>query len=173
MEEQRGQTSDGLRGLESVLSFVETAGNVWNKVSTEYQAKQATSQPTITDKSDNGSANNNNKIDGNGALHDERNNGSKQNGKKNSVHKVTVSFHFDCSAYSTEIYCHSIERNREQKTSPSSMGIFCIIRPAILRVRLCFINVNFNFYINFRLNCSLSCVFMILFLLSWFCLWVK
>lgn len=46
-EEQQKQQAYGMGGLNSVLSLIETASNVWHKVSTEFEQKQS----TITDKS--------------------------------------------------------------------------------------------------------------------------
>lgn len=54
-EEQKKQQSYGLSGLETVLSLIETAGNVWNKVSSEFeQNPPPTKQQTINDKSNDG-----------------------------------------------------------------------------------------------------------------------
>lgn len=46
-EQQQQQQAYGMGKLETVLSLIETASNVWNKVSTEFEQKQS----TIADKS--------------------------------------------------------------------------------------------------------------------------
>lgn len=47
-EDQQKQQAYGMSGLQTMLTLIETASNVWNKVSNEYEQKQS----TITDKSD-------------------------------------------------------------------------------------------------------------------------
>lgn len=60
-EQQRQQQENGISGLDIALSLIETASNVWSKVSSEYEQRPSTNQSTITDKSNDGPTNNNNK----------------------------------------------------------------------------------------------------------------
>lgn len=53
-EQQKQQQAYGLSGLETALSFIETASNVWNKVSSEYDKSKSAKQSTITNKSNDG-----------------------------------------------------------------------------------------------------------------------
>lgn len=47
-EEQQKQQAYGMSRLQTMLTLIETASNVWNKVSNDFEQKQS----TITDKSD-------------------------------------------------------------------------------------------------------------------------
>lgn len=65
-EQQRQQQANGMSGLDIALSLIQTASNVWSKVSSEYEQRPSTKQSTITDKSNDGitndfDTNNNNK----------------------------------------------------------------------------------------------------------------
>lgn len=55
---QEDQQTYAMGGLQTVLTLIETAGNVWNKVSHEFEQKQSTiadksnDRPTVNDESD-------------------------------------------------------------------------------------------------------------------------
>lgn len=56
-EQQRQQQANDMSGLDIALSLIETASNVWSKVSSEYEQEPSTKQSTITDKSNDGLTN--------------------------------------------------------------------------------------------------------------------
>lgn len=53
-----------MSGLDIALSLIQTASNVWSKVSSEYEQRPSTKQSTITDESNDGLTNNKNNNNG-------------------------------------------------------------------------------------------------------------